>query len=206
MEQIKKLAAEVFSTLGAGFSERIYHNAMEIQFRKNNIEYETERNINVEFKGLFCGAVRVDLIVNKSIVVELKQCKKINEEHETQCEMYMNLLGLKQGLVICFPNSNKDPLTFTELDFQEESIDSETEENYDKNLYEELRKERNAIASEKGVSAFCVIYNNVLKEIALHKPTTKEELMKIKGIKDKKYQQYGEILLQVVKGYLKTDL
>jgi GxxExxY protein len=110
MEQIKNFAIEVFSTLGAGFSERIYHNAMEIQFRKHGISYETEKVINVMFDGYSCGVVRADLIVDKSIVVELKQVSKIKQEHKTQCEMYMNLLGLKNGIVINFPDSNIFPV------------------------------------------------------------------------------------------------
>ncbi len=115
MDLLKKLAVEVFSTLGAGFSERVYHNAMEVQLRSNNMMYDTERIINVTFKGISCGIVRADLIVNNSIVVELKQCQKIKEEHETQCEMYMRLLNIKQGLVICFPNSKNEEVMCTEI-------------------------------------------------------------------------------------------
>ena len=110
MEQVKELAVELFSTLGAGFSERVYHNAMEIQLRKNNIDYESERVINVAFKDISCGTVRADLIVNNSIVVELKQTSKIKYDHKIQCEMYMKLLGLKQGLVINFPDSTTEPV------------------------------------------------------------------------------------------------
>jgi hypothetical protein len=57
MEQVKKFADKVFTTLGAGFTERIYHNAMEVLLRKNNIPFQSEQNIPVMFEGtVLCTA------------------------------------------------------------------------------------------------------------------------------------------------------
>jgi GxxExxY protein len=115
MEQVKKFADKVFTTLGAGFTERIYHNAMEVLLRKNNIPFQSEHNIPVMFEGENVGTVRADLVINKSIVVELKSVRSIKDDHSTQCGMYMKLLNIPYGVVINFPCSNSEDVTYQEL-------------------------------------------------------------------------------------------
>jgi GxxExxY protein len=105
MDVITELAEEVFSNLKCGLSERVYHNAMEVQLRERGIPYETERIIPIMFKDHVVGFVRADLLVNKSIVVELKSTSKIKQEHIDQCGRYMKLLGYPEGIVINFPDS-----------------------------------------------------------------------------------------------------
>jgi GxxExxY protein len=102
-DKLVVFAEEIFASLGQGYSERVYHNAMELQLRDYNIYYETERTIEVKFKDRIVGHVRADLIVDKSIVVELKAVAKVRDDHITQCKMYMRLLGLSQGIIINFP-------------------------------------------------------------------------------------------------------
>jgi GxxExxY protein len=108
MDTVIELAEEVFSILRSGLTERVYHNAMEIQLRQRGIPYETERNIHLMFKDHIVGFVRADLLVNKSIVVELKSVPKIKQEHIQQCARYMKLLGYPQGVVINFPDSGTE--------------------------------------------------------------------------------------------------
>jgi GxxExxY protein len=103
MNDIIAFAEEVFSELGSGYSERVYHNAMEVQLRLNNIQYETERTIQLSFKNHVVGFIRADLLVNDSIVVELKSTSKIKNDDVEQCKRYMKLLNYKQGVVINFP-------------------------------------------------------------------------------------------------------
>jgi GxxExxY protein len=104
---IIKLAEEVYSELGSGYSERVYHNAMEVQLRLNNIQYETERTIQLFFKTYIVGSIRADLLVNGSIVVELKSTSKIKNDDVEQCKRYMKLLNYKQGIVINFPEKGE---------------------------------------------------------------------------------------------------
>ncbi len=106
-DKLVVLAEEIFSELGTGFSERVYHNAMEVSLRYHNIQYETERHIDVKFKDHIVGHVRADLIVDKSIVVELKSVPKLKPEHVDQCKMYMRLLDIPRGIVINFPEKDK---------------------------------------------------------------------------------------------------
>ena len=105
MDDIVRLAEEVYTTLKHGLSERIYHNAMEVQLRERGIPYETERVIPVMFKTHVVGHLRADLLVDKSIVVELKSTSKIKQEHIDQCGRYMKPLGYTKGLVINFPDT-----------------------------------------------------------------------------------------------------
>ena len=108
-DKLDIFANEIFSSLGPGFSERVYHNAFEVQLRLNNIMYETERTIQIKFRDMVIGHIRADLIVNNEIVVELKVGTKVKQDHIDQCNRYMKLLNIPKGMVICFPDT-KDML------------------------------------------------------------------------------------------------
>jgi GxxExxY protein len=115
MEEIKSFAIHVFRTLGAGFSERVYHNAMEVLLKKHNICFLTEQTIPVIFEGFKVGEVRADLVVSDKIVVELKSVGGVKKEHLTQCEMYMKLLKLSNGIVVNFPKFDDEEVEFEEI-------------------------------------------------------------------------------------------
>lgn len=102
----KNLGDEVFETLGVGYSERVYHNAMEVILRKHGISYETERIVPIVFENHTIGNLRADLIVNNEIILELKAVKTINSLMKKQAENYLKLTGLKNALVINFPQSD----------------------------------------------------------------------------------------------------
>jgi len=115
MDQVKSFAKRVFKGLGAGFSERVYHNAMEVLLKKYNIPYKSEQVIPVMFEGVEVGQVRADLVVNGDIVVELKSVRSIKDDHATQCAMYMKLLNIENGMVINFPCGDNEDVDFQEL-------------------------------------------------------------------------------------------
>jgi len=81
----------------------------------------------------------------------------------------------------------------------EERLKALEEEDYDTVLYDELRKERNMIAKELGIPPFTILSNETLREICRQKPQTEEQLKSIKGIKDVKFEKYGERFLQLIK-------
>ena len=116
MEQVKTFAERVFTTLGAGFSERVYHNAMEVLLKKYNIPFKSEQVIPVMFEGVEVGQVRADIVVNGTIVVELKAVRSIGDGHTTQCGMYMKLLNIDSGIVINFPCGDNESVEFQELE------------------------------------------------------------------------------------------
>ena len=75
---IQQYARHVYKVLGPGYSERVYHNAMEVVLRKNGVHYETERIVPIVFEGHTIGNLRADLILNNKTVVELKSVKTMN--------------------------------------------------------------------------------------------------------------------------------
>ena len=107
-EHIKCLAGRVWRSLGPGFSERVYHNAMEVGLRQLNIPYQTERIVPIVFDDHAIGNIRADLIIDSRIIVELKSVKSLKDEHRVQTRMYMRLLGLSEGVLINFPNSGNE--------------------------------------------------------------------------------------------------
>ena len=117
MEDIKKYANHVYTTLGFGHSERIYHNAMEVMLRKHNIQYETERIVPITFEGHVIGNMRADLIVENNIIVELKSTKSLNESMKQQLKNYLKLTGLTQGLLINFPQILSDQCEIEEIKY-----------------------------------------------------------------------------------------
>lgn len=100
---VEAFAERVYSQLGPGFSERVYHNAMEVLLRKAGVQYETERIVPITFEGHVIGNVRADIIINNTIVLEFKTIKTLNEQAELQAQNYLNLTDLKIAYVINFP-------------------------------------------------------------------------------------------------------
>jgi len=103
-ESVKAIAHRVWSQLGSGFSERVYHNAMEVGLRQSGIPYQTERIIPILFDGHGIGNIRADLIVDSKLIVELKSVKSLKDEHIVQTQMYMKYLDIPDGMLINFPS------------------------------------------------------------------------------------------------------
>jgi GxxExxY protein len=103
MHDIGMLAETIYDVLGPGFSERVYHNAMEVLLRSRNIPYESERIIPIPFEGHVVGNLRADIIINNETILEFKAIKTLNETAEIQCHNYLRLTGLKTAYLINFP-------------------------------------------------------------------------------------------------------
>jgi GxxExxY protein len=115
---IRDYTEHVYKTLGPGFSERIYHNALEVVLRKNGVHYETERIVPIVFEGHTIGNLRADLILNNKTVVELKSVKTMNDVMITQAQNYLKLTGLPEAYLINFP-----PTLNTELEVRYVTLD-----------------------------------------------------------------------------------
>ena len=103
IERVEGLARVIYETLGSGLSERVYHNAFEVLLRKEGIPYETERIVPIVFMGHTIGNMRADLIVDHTLVVELKATKTLNQAMITQTRKYLQLLDLPHALLVNFP-------------------------------------------------------------------------------------------------------
>lgn len=100
---IAKMMREVYSELGPGYSERVYHNAVEVILRENKIPYESERHILVRFRGHVVGQLRADIIIDNSVILELKSVKSLSDAMELQPQKYLDSSGLKTAYLVNFP-------------------------------------------------------------------------------------------------------
>ena len=79
---------DVYNELGYGFLERVYHNAFLIELRLRGYEFESQKKLNVFFKKEIVGYYTPDIIVNNSVIIELKCVEYLIESHEAQLINY----------------------------------------------------------------------------------------------------------------------
>ena len=101
-EKIIGCAIEVHKRLGPGFLESIYENSFIIELQKQNLEVEQQREVMIKYDGVEVGRHRIDLIIDNTIVVELKAVKNIEDIHFAVVRSYLKALGKEHGLLINF--------------------------------------------------------------------------------------------------------
>jgi GxxExxY protein len=101
-EKIIGCAIEVHKKLWLGFLESIYENAFIIELHKQNLQVEQQREVVIKYDEFEVGRHRLDLIVNDTIVVELKAIKNIEDVHFAIVKSYLKALGKEHGLIINF--------------------------------------------------------------------------------------------------------
>jgi GxxExxY protein len=101
-DKIIGCAIKVHKTLGPGFLESIYENAFVIELHKQNLQVERQREVIIQYDGVEVGRHRLDLIVNDTIVVELKAVKNIEDIHFAIVKSYLKALEKEHGLIINF--------------------------------------------------------------------------------------------------------
>ena len=112
---VKIASGEVYKELHAGYSESIYEEAMAVEFRKNGVKYDVEKNTEIFYKGIKVGIHRLDFILEDKLVVELKAQVSITASHEGQTNSYLKTLGLKDGIIVNFPYPDKPQPDFKEI-------------------------------------------------------------------------------------------
>ena len=102
-EKIIGCAIEVHKTLGPGLLESAYEACLLYELVQSGLTVESQKTLPVCYRGvqLDCG-YRIDLLVEKQIIVELKVIEKIEPIHEAQLLSYLKLSGCKVGLLINF--------------------------------------------------------------------------------------------------------
>ena len=95
-------AIAVHRALGPGFLESIYKKAMRIELEARKIAYECERPVKVKYREVLIDGQRVDLIIKRLIVVELKSVMRLDDVHTSQLVSYLRTTGLRGGLLINF--------------------------------------------------------------------------------------------------------
>jgi len=96
-------AIEVHKALGPGLLESAYEECLCHELILRGISFERQKDLPIEYKGvkLDCG-YRLDILVEKTVVVELKAGERLEPIHEAQILTYLKLTGLKIGLLINF--------------------------------------------------------------------------------------------------------
>ncbi len=95
-------AYEVYNTLGHGFLEKVYENALTIKLREKKLTAEQQHPIEVRFQGTVVGEYTADILVENKVIVELKACSELSKAHEVQLVHYLKATGIKVGLLINF--------------------------------------------------------------------------------------------------------
>src|ERR1700720_3833541 len=100
--QIIGLAMKVHSALGPGFLESVYQNALIWELRKGGLHSAAQEPISVTYDGQIVGAFAADVLVNDSVIVEVKAIQTLAKPHEIQLVNYLTATGLNEGLLLNF--------------------------------------------------------------------------------------------------------
>jgi GxxExxY protein len=93
---------KVYNTLGFGFLEKVYENALKIELEKMGFIVERQKSINVYYDEILVGEYYADLIVDGKIILELKAAESLIEEHELQLINYLKATEMEIGLLLNF--------------------------------------------------------------------------------------------------------
>jgi GxxExxY protein len=93
---------EVNKVLGPGFLEKVYENALLYELKKRGLKATGQAPITVNYKGQCVGEYFADLLVEDSVIVELKTAEKIEKIHEAQLLNYLKATGIHVGLLVNF--------------------------------------------------------------------------------------------------------
>ena len=123
-EQIIGAFFKVYNTLGYGFSEKVYENALGLELRKLGLKAEQQKKILVYYHSQVVGEYFADIVVNETVIIELKAARQLLEEHEAQLLNYLKASRVEVGLLLNFgpkaehkrkvyDNARKGSLTWT---------------------------------------------------------------------------------------------
>jgi GxxExxY protein len=101
-EKIIKAFYKVYNTLGYGFLEKVYENALFIELSEMGLSVEKQKRILVYYFGNIVGEYNADLIVEEIIAVELKASECLVEENENQLINYLKATNIEVGLLLNF--------------------------------------------------------------------------------------------------------
>jgi GxxExxY protein len=98
----------VHAVLGPGFVESIYHHALVIELRKRGLTVEHEVEVEIEYDRQLVGKHRLDLVVDRRVILELKTVEELSKAHYAQVRSYLRATGLPVALLINFSKEKAD--------------------------------------------------------------------------------------------------
>ncbi len=103
-EKIIGCAYRVSNTLGSGFLEKVYENALAYELNKNGLRVKQQSPIQVRYEDIIVGDYTSDLLVEDYVLIELKTVKHLDDSHMAQCMNYLKATGLNICLLFNFSN------------------------------------------------------------------------------------------------------
>ena len=107
-ERIINCVYRVSNTLGSGFLEKVYENALAIELRQNGLQVAQQHSIKIFYNQSLVGDYVADLLVENCVIVETKTVKTLDEVHSAQCMNYLRATGLKVCLLVNFGRPRVD--------------------------------------------------------------------------------------------------
>ncbi len=104
-ERIIASAIEVHRALGPGLLESIYEEALCYELFQGGVYFERQKEVDVIYKDKIIKGQRLDLVVNKEVVVEIKSVRRLEDIFAAQVLSYLKSTGLKRALLINFGQS-----------------------------------------------------------------------------------------------------
>jgi GxxExxY protein len=101
-ERIIGCAFRVSNVLGCGFLEKIYQNALVIELRKSGLRVEVQQSVQVLYEGQIVGEFFTDILVEETVLLELKATAEHNDIFTAQCLNYLKATGKPLCLLINF--------------------------------------------------------------------------------------------------------
>ena len=104
-ERIIGAAHAVHNTLGCGFLEKVYENALRIELEEDGLGAQQQVPMDVSYRGRIVGEYVADMVVEGKVIVETKAVSELGKEHEVQLVNYLKATGIEVGLLINFGRS-----------------------------------------------------------------------------------------------------
>ena len=93
---------KVYNTLGYGFAEKVYENALTMELRELGLKVEQQKSITVYYEGSIVGEYVADVIATDVVLLELKAVRQLTDDHEAQLLNYLKATPIEVGLLLNF--------------------------------------------------------------------------------------------------------
>ncbi len=103
-EKIIGCAYRVSNTLGSGFLEKVYENALAYELNKSGLKVKQQSPIQVMYEDIIVGDYISDLFIEDTVLVEIKTVKQLDDGHMAQCMNYLKATGLNICMLFNFSN------------------------------------------------------------------------------------------------------
>ena len=100
--KVMKAFFKVYNSLGFGFLERVYENAMFIELNNMGLNVEKQKRLVVYYENQQIGNYFADFLIEEKVIIELKAVERLVEEHELQIINYLRATDLEVGLILNF--------------------------------------------------------------------------------------------------------